>query len=212
VLFKNICVGKVELGVEENWTKDLNILVSFTLTDMKKEKNILQLFFNEPTKHWHFEEILDAARISRPQAVLWLKKGVREKIIKRIKPRRRQSYYCAYYQNAKYQIKKRLFALEMLENVGFLSHLNALPNVKTVILFGSLNRWDWHSNSDIDVFIYGDPAGLELYKYRIVLHREIEMFICIDEKELYEFNPALLHNVAEGYIIKGNLDFMQVRV
>src|SRR3989338_3961320 len=172
---------------------------------MKKEINILELFFNEPSKQWHFEEILQSAKISRPQAANWLKKGMQEGLISRTKLKGKQSYYTADYQNSRYQIKKRLFALEMLENTGFLSHLNSLPNVKTVILFGSLNRWDWHSNSDIDVFIYGDPAGLELYKYRIVLHREIEMFICIDEKELYEFNPALLHNVAEGYIIKGNL-------
>lgn len=176
---------------------------------MNKEIDILKLFFNEPTKQWHFEEILKAAHISRPQAALWLKKGIQEGLILRTKPRGKQPYYVADYQNPHYQIKKRLFALQMLEKVGFLSHLNSLPKVKTVILFGSLNRWDWHTESDIDVFMYGDPTGLELPKYRIALHREIETFVCKDREELKKYNPALLHNVAEGYVIKGSLDFMQ---
>ena len=177
---------------------------------MNKETNILELFFNEPTKHWHFEGILKAARISRPQASNWLRKGMQEGIITRTKPSAKQPYYTADYQNPRYQIKKRLFALEMLEKTGFLSHLNSLPKAKTVILFGSFNRWDWHKESDIDVFIYGDPAGSEFYKYRVALHREIEPFICKDGQELKKFNPALLHNVAEGYLIKGSLDFMGV--
>lgn len=179
---------------------------------MNKESNILELFFNEPSKHWHFEEILKAAKISRPQAANWLRKAMKENLITRIKPAEKQSYYTAHYENPHYQIKKRLFALEMVEKTGFLSHLNSLPNAKTVILFGSISRWDWHTESDIDVFMYGDPAGLELYKYRIALHREIEIFICKDKEELKRFNPALLHNVAEGYLIKGNLDFMKVIV
>ena len=177
---------------------------------MKKEANILELFYNEPTKHWHFEEILHAAKISRPQAAVWLKKGRQEGLIIKKKIPEKQSYYTADYENPHYQIKKRLFALEKLEKAGFLSHLNSLSKAKTVILFGSMSRWDWHKNSDIDVFIYGDPAGLDSYKYRIALHREIEPFICKNEKELKNFNPALLHNVAEGYLIKGSLDFMQV--
>ncbi len=179
---------------------------------MNKEINIHELFFNEPTKHWHFEEILQAAKISRPQAANWLRKGMQEGLISRTKLKGKQPYYTADYQNSRYQIKKRLFALQMLENTGFLSHLNSLPNVKTAILFGSLNRWDWHKESDIDIFMYGDPAGLDLYKYRISLHREIETFICKDKKELKKFNPALLHNVAQGYLIKGSFDFIQEAV
>jgi len=179
---------------------------------MNKEINILKLFFNEPSKQWHFEEILQAAKISRPQAANWLRKGMKEGLIIRTKLKGKQPYYTADYQSSHYQIKKRLFALQMLENTGFLSHLNSLPNVKTVILFGSINRWDWHKESDIDVFMYGDPVGLDLYKYRISLHREIETFICKDKEELKKFNPALLHNIAEGYLIKGSLDFMQVAV
>ncbi len=179
---------------------------------MKKERKIVELFFNEPTKHWHFEDILEKAQISRPQAVHWLRKCKKENLIRRVKPKGKQPYYIARYEQAQYQIQKRLFALHMLEEVGFLSHLNSLANVKTVILFGSMNRWDWHAGSDIDVFIYGEPKGLNVLKYRIALHREIETFICTDETALKQFNPALLANVAEGYLIKGSLSFMKVMV
>ena len=51
---------------------------------MSKEENILRLFFNESSKHWHFEEILRESRISRDKLNKWLKKFLHEKLIKKI--------------------------------------------------------------------------------------------------------------------------------
>ncbi len=50
-----------------------------------KEDFVLELFYNEPTKHWHFEDILKTAKISRPQAAAWLKKFEKEGLAKRVK-------------------------------------------------------------------------------------------------------------------------------
>ena len=38
-----------------------------------KEDNMLKLFFNSPTKEWHFEEILKQAKITRSKGAGWLK-------------------------------------------------------------------------------------------------------------------------------------------
>lgn len=177
---------------------------------MKKEESVLKLFFNEPTKHWHFEDILKAADISRPQAALWLKKFIKERVVRRIKPFAKMPYYISNYENSTYQTKKRLFALGELEKQGFLSHLAGLPNAKTVILFGSFSRWDWNKESDIDLFIYGDAQGFDYGKYRARLHREIETFVCKDKAELSRYKTPLLRNIMEGFLIKGTLDFIEV--
>lgn len=178
---------------------------------MNKEYKILNLFFNEPTKHWHFEKILDAARISRPQAQQWLKKLAKDKIVRRIKLRKQMPYYIANYQNSNYLSKKKLYALEQLYSSGFLSHLHSLPNAKNITIFGSFARGDWHSDSDIDVFIYGDANELNHSKFRKKLHREIQVFAYNSKEELSQLSSALLRNILNGYHVKGKLDFMEVK-
>jgi predicted nucleotidyltransferase len=178
---------------------------------MKKEDSLLGLFFNEPSRHWHFEELLRMGGISRPQAACWMKKFASEKLVKRIKPRGKMPYYIADYERPEYQTRKRLFALQQLEKKGFLSHLLSLPKAYTVIIFGSLSRWDWHTESDIDLFVYGDLEGFDKANYRSKLHREIETFVCKDKKDIGKLNPALLRNILEGYLVKGALDFVEVK-
>jgi len=179
---------------------------------MRKEENILELFMDEPTRHWQFEEILKAAKISRPQASNWLKKLVQEKIILRIKPKGKMPYYIGNYEHPNYQNKKKLFALSQLDKTGFLNHLAGLQKTKTIIIFGSFSRWDWYKDSDIDLFIYGTPEGFDSLQFRKLLHRDIQTFICKDKKEIKELSPALLKNILEGHLIKGTLDFIKVSV
>src|SRR3989338_1461431 len=173
---------------------------------MKKEKNMLELFLNEPSKHWHFEELLNTAKISRPQAVLWLKEFLKKNLILKMKPKKKMPYYVANVNHSSYRIKKRVFALTQLEKTGFLNHLAQLPKAKAVILFGSLSRWDWHKDSDVDIFIYGDAEGFDYGFYRRTLHREIQLLECKDAQELNHLSKGLLRNIFEGYRIRGFLD------
>lgn len=177
---------------------------------MNKQDHIFRQLMEEPTRHWHFEELLKAAGISRPQTNNWLKKLNNEGLITRTKLKGRMPYYSANYENPDYQIKKRLFALNWLERTGFLRHLATLQKAQTVILFGSMARWDWYSGSDIDLFIYGNPEGLDKGKFRKKLGKEIQAFVCRDNRDVMQLNPALLKNIVEGYIVKGRLDFVGV--
>ena len=177
---------------------------------MSKEENILNLFYNEPTKHWHFEVLLKAAKISRPQAVQWLKKFIKRNLIQRIKERGKMPYYLAQFDSPHYKAAKRVYALQQFEKSGFLAHLISLPKAKTVIIFGSMVRGDWYTDSDIDVFIYGNAEGLHDFGYGLKLKREIQVFECETEKNLEKYRPGLLRNISEGYIIKGELSFIKV--
>jgi len=176
---------------------------------MKKGNFVLGLFFNQPTKHWHFEKIIGATDISRPQATYWLKKFIKENLIKRIKPRGKMPYYIGNYEHPNYQTKKRLFALQKMDTSGFLNHLITLP-AQTVIIFGSFSRWDWYQDSDIDVFIFGKDTGLEQGLYELKLHRDIQVFTAKNKNDLKKFKPGLLRNILEGYRVKGTLDFIEV--
>lgn len=178
---------------------------------MKKEESVLNLFFERPTKQWHFEEILKEARISRPQASRWLKAFTEQGIAKRVKPKGKMPYYIGEYENPSYQTKKKLFALNQMEANGMLTHLASLKKAESVILFGSMSRWDWTKESDIDLFIYGDPEGFDKGAFRKKTHRQIELFTCKNKQEIKSMNPALMRSITEGYIIKGNLQFLEAK-
>lgn len=174
-----------------------------------KEENILKLFFNESSRHWHFEEILQKAKISRPQATKWLGKFVKENMINKIKEKNKMPHYIGNFENPAYKNRKRIYALNWFYEIGFLNHLSQLVNTKTIIIFGSFARADWNTESDVDIFIYGDAAEFELGKYEQKLGREIQTFICKDRKECGKFQPGLIRNILSGYLVKGNLDFVE---
>lgn len=177
-----------------------------------KKENIIELFFENPTRQIHFEEILKEAKITRSKANLWLKKLIKEKITKRIKQRDRMPYYISNHEHPSYKNKKRIFALNKLYKSGLLNHLYSLKKAKTVILFGSFSRSDWYKKSDIDIFIYGNPEGLKIVDYELNLHRNIQLFICNDTNELSKLGLGLIKNIIKGDIIKGDIDFIKVNV
>lgn len=177
-----------------------------------KEEDVLDLFFQNPTREWHFEEIIKKAGIARSKADAWLKKFMKEEIIVRIKKKGKMPYFISNYDSPSYKNRKRIYAMNKLYESGLLDHLLALKKAKTIIIFGSIVRSDWYENSDIDIFIYGLPEGLKIAKYETRLHRDIQLFICHEKDELVKYNKGLLSNIIKGNLIKGDLDFVKVDV
>jgi len=191
--------------------KNIYKLVPIIETIIKsKQDKIIELFFEEPTRQWHFEEILKEANITRSKAGSWLKKLVKEKIIKKVKEKGKMPHYIGNCKLPEYKNKKRIFALNRLYESGLLNHLYSLKRSRTVILFGSLSRSDWHKKSDINIFIYGDEEGLKIMTYELRLHRNIQLFICKNKDELAKLGKGLIKNIIKGDIIKGDIDFIKV--
>ena len=177
-----------------------------------KEDNMLKLFFNSPTKEWHFEEILKQANITRSKGAGWLKVFLRQGLVKKVKEKGKMPHYTGNYESAAYKNRKKLFALSELYNSGLLNHLASLPAADTVVLFGSFSRSDWYEKSDIDIFIYGDYSGLKIAGFEQKLHRYIEIFNCKDKGELKKFGEGLLSNIIKGNLIKGDMNFVRVGI
>jgi len=178
---------------------------------MNKEKNILELFFNEPTKHWHFKNIVEKAVISEQRANLWLKRLIKKGLITRVKPRGRMPYYIANYNSSVYRNEKKIYALNFMLETGLLAKLDSLKKAKTVVIFGSFSRSDWGTKSDIDVFVYGDPGKL---KYGdIIGKRSVEVHACRTKMDIKAIESGLLNSVIKGYFVKGSVhDLVEVEV
>ncbi len=177
-----------------------------------KEAQVLGLFFNEPSKHWHFEEIIRTAKISRSQANHWLKKLVKNKIISYNKPRRKFSYFISNVSHPNYKTSKKVFALNTFQDSGFMEHLASLEKAKAIIIFGSFSRSDWYAESDIDIFIYGNAKDFKIGKFELKLHRDIQLFEFETLAELKKTAPNLIPHIFKGILVKGELDFIEVNI
>jgi predicted nucleotidyltransferase len=177
-----------------------------------KEDSVLELFFDNPTKQWHFEEIVAESKIARSKADRWLKEFLKEGLIRRIKEKGKMPYYVSIYDTPAYQNRKKLFALKHFYDSGLLNHLASLKKAKAVILFGSFARSDWYEKSDIDIFIYGDSDGIDIAKYENSLHRDIQLFTADSKKELEKLGIGLIRNIVKGNLIKGDIDFVKVEM
>ena len=170
-----------------------------------KERDVLELFFNEPTKHWHFKDIVNHAKISEDRANHWLRKLMEEDIINRVKPQGKMPYFIARYEHPNYENKKKLYALNRMFETGLLSRLQSLKNVKAVVIFGSFARGDWNADSDIDLFIYGEPEELRFGTVWKGLGRVIEVHTVKTRKDIKEIRSGLINNVVKGYFVKGTV-------
>jgi predicted nucleotidyltransferase len=167
-----------------------------------KEEDVLKLFYNSG-KHWHFEELLKVAGISRRQLTNWLKRFEKEELIIKVKEKGRHPFYTHNFHNVRFQNRKRIYALEMLTRSGFFDHLSSLKGAKVVILFGSFSRADWYEDSDIDIFIYGDDSLFEKGKYERLLLKDIQVFNSKDNKGLQRYDQ-MLPAIISGNFIKGS--------
>ena len=179
---------------------------------MSKEEDILYLFLNHPSKHWRFGEIKGEVKIADNKVSRWLKSLEKDKIILKAKPLHKMPYYVANFGSPEYQNRKRLFACKMLYSSGLLNRLSSLEKADAIIIFGSFTRWDWFSESDIDIFIYGNMERPDLSQYSRKLKREVQLFFYKDRNELMKLSEALIKNIILGYVIKGKIDFLEVRV
>ncbi len=176
-----------------------------------KEQDVLRLFLDYPSKHWHFKEIKERVGLPDNKTSSWLKRFLSNNLIKRVKEEKRQPYYQANYESPEYISTKKIFALNQLHQSGLLNYLLSIKGAQAVYLFGSFSRGDWHKQSDLDLFIYGktkkenSAKKLNLYPFQYKLHREIQLFTAKNITELKKFGPNLLRSIIKGINLKGEL-------
>lgn len=171
-----------------------------------KEEKVLKLILeNSPLKEWHFEEIVREAKVTKGVANKWLKKYVKEELLKHIKEKGKFPYFTAGADNFVYYSRKKIYALENLHRSGLITNLLSLKEAKTVIIFGSLIKGDWYKDSDIDIFIYGDAEDFDKKIYELKLGRNIELQVFENKEEIKEIKTGLIKNILNGYIIKGQI-------
>jgi predicted nucleotidyltransferase len=136
---------------------------------------------------------------------------MKEKFIRRIKPKHKMPYYITNRETSKFRFEKRMYGLTLLEQSGLFEHLSSLKEIKTAILFGSFARGDWNQSSDVDIFIYGDDKNFAKGEFEHKIKREIQVFSYKNSKEIKkELDAALIPTIAQGFNIKESLEPFEV--
>lgn len=182
------------------------------MASQSKEENVLKIILeNSPLKEWHFESLVKEAKITRAVANKWLKKYVKDGLLKKVKQKGKFPYFTVSSNNTIYYSLKRLYALEQIYKSGLIQQLLSLEKARTIIIFGSMVKGDWYKDSDIDVFIYGSADGLNKNLYEAKLNKKIELHIFKDKKDIKEVKTGLIRNVVNGYLVKGQIqDFAEL--
>ncbi len=174
-----------------------------------KEDNVLRLVLeNSPMKQWHFGEVVREAKVARAVANKWLKRLVREGLLRRRKEKGRFPYFVVGGGNPVYYSRKKIYALQQLYRSGLISCLLGLEGAETVVIFGSMAKGDWYRDSDVDVFICGKVDRLDKSKYEARLKREIELHVFRNIKEIKAVRTGLIKNVINGYLVKGDMQVL----
>jgi predicted nucleotidyltransferase len=179
---------------------------------LSREDDILGLFFNYPTKHWHFGEIKKNVNISDSKIAKWLHKFEKEKLIRKIKEKGSMPYYVGNDSSIEYHDRKMAFGINTLYDSGLISKLLSLKNAPTICIFGSMIDGDWYNESDVDIFIYGDTENSVKSGYLPEIGRKLHIFSAKTQKDFEKFGERLIKNMISGYLIKGRLDFLEVKI
>ncbi len=176
------------------------------MASKSKEGDVLKLILeNSPLKEWHFTELVEEAKVTKAVANKWLKKLVKEKLLKKIKEKGKFPHYTVGINNSVYYSLKRVYVLNQLHDCGLIPKMLSLKKAKTVILFGSMSRGDWYKDSDIDIFIYGEVEDFDKQFFELKLGKHIELHVFGGKSDLQEVKTGLLKNIVNGYFVKGRV-------
>lgn len=175
-----------------------------------KEERILELFLNEPTKYWHFHDIVKTAKVSEAAASKWLNRLRKGKVISHVKPKGKMPYFIGNFRDDNYRNKKKIYAMQKLCETGLLVKLQQLKNARTVVVFGSFARSDWNTQSDVDIFVFGDPGDLRFGGFWKGLgfqgkSRDLEVHSFKSIRDIRNIRSGLMKNVVKGHFVKGNI-------
>lgn len=169
-----------------------------------KEDKLLKTLFNE-NKEWSFTELVERTGISKPQLTQHLKKLQEKGIVNKHKETGEHPRYILQ-NNETVKERKRIYAQE---KISPLSEKLAKSQAQVAIIFGSMSRWDWYEDSDIDVFVYGE--GVKLEELEETLGRTIDLHHAKDKEELRRMKHLLPH-ILQGMFVKGDIEKLGVKI
>lgn len=161
--------------------------------------NILQKFFDFPTKNFQMREISRLTKIAQPSVIAHLKALLKEGLIIKEK----KGIYptlSANRDNNGFKTYKKFNLIVRMYEIGLIDYIydSYLPD--SIILFGSASKGEDIEKSDIDLFVQAKAKKLDLGKYEKLLNRKIALLF---EENFAKLSNELKNNILNGILLKG---------
>lgn len=158
---------------------------------------IENIFFNNPSKLFHGREISRITKIPKSTVSLRLKELLKEGLIKED-----CDVFKGYRANdsADFRRKKIIVSMDQIYFSGLIDYLYAELYPQCIILFGSIVKGEYTSQSDIDIFLECEEKNVDLSKYEKILGKKIQLFF----KEKFSDLPGTMkNNLLNGFVMDG---------
>ena len=138
---------------------------------------VLVFFIENPYEEVYLREISKKIKISPYTAKKYLDRLVKDKLI--VEERKGNlRYFKANLNNLVFRHLKTAYKLYEIEESGLVEFLQRkIPNVSSIVLFGSGSRGEDSKESDIDILVIGKEIPLNLSEFEKKLKKEINLHI-----------------------------------
>ncbi len=171
---------------------------------MSKKLNILNIFFEEPTREFNVREVARILKIAPATASKELKKLAKEDILKERKLKI-FNFYKANLESDKYRDLKIHYNIRKIKDSGLLDALNKFYLKPAIALFGSAASGLDTETSDFDLLIISENTKEfpEIKKFEKKLNRKLQIFTVKHIKDIK--NEHLINNVINGITLQGQI-------
>ena len=161
---------------------------------------ILQLFFDQPTKHFQLREISRLINLGMPSVINHVKNLEKQRLVKK----ERFGVYDSYISSGSdlFKVYKRNDILLRIHQSGLIECLEDALMPDAIVLFGSCSRGEDIETSDIDLFLVAEEKDIDLKKFEKVLKRKISLHF---EQYVSKVQKELLNNIINGTVLFGYL-------
>jgi len=171
----------------------------------KNKLKIMELFFEEPIKHFQIRGISRMTGIAVTSVKNYLHELEKGKLIQKIKGEIYDSYV-ANLDNRMFKLYKQQNMIIKIYAIGLIDYLEENLYPKTIILFGSVRKGEYTKTSDIDIFIQGKEKTINLDKFEKSLKHTINLFF---EESLNNLSEELFNNIINGIKLSGYIKWQR---
>lgn len=160
---------------------------------------IMDFFFEEPARHFHIRELARLSKIAHTSVKNHLTELEKEGMIKKVKTPLYDSFI-ANEENRIYKICKQQHMILQIYSSGLIDYVEETLHPKCIILFGSVRKGEYNSESDIDLFVQCSQKSVNINRFEKILKHKISLFF---EEDITQLSNELYNNIINGIKLSG---------
>lgn len=190
-------------------SKNHKKLLSVKPTAIDAYTKIQNYFFDYPTKEFSLNDICSAVKISKTNANIYVEQLIKEDFLNRQIIGKLWRIFCN--QKHDYNITRKIpYHLSLIFEAKIIGAVHeAIPNARTIVLFGSYRKGDDTEDSDIDIAVEV-IGGNELKIIELgVIHQlgyRQNVSVNLHVFSRNKININLFANIANGIVLEGFLE------